>query len=172
MTERPPRAWPLLAPVLALVLLAAHFYRAGAWPWLLATLVLLPLMLLRRHWAPTVLLLALATGAAEWAWTAATLAQQRWAPGQPWLRMVLILGTVSLLPLASALVLRLPTVRVRYRQAQPCPPASARNTATRFCSSASRVCTTACCVANNERCASSSSSELLSPLLKRSSASR
>ena len=51
MTNRPSRAWPLLAPALALLLLAAHFYRAAEWPWLLATLLLLPVLALRRRWA-------------------------------------------------------------------------------------------------------------------------
>lgn len=114
MTNRSRRVWPLLAPVLALLLLAAHFYRAAAWPWLLVTLAFLPLMALRRSWVPRLLQLALLAGAAEWAWTATMLAQQRLALGQPWLRMALILGTVALLTLAAALVFRLATVKARY----------------------------------------------------------
>lgn len=117
MTNRSTPGWPLLAPALALLLLAAHFYRAAAWPWLLVTLALLPLMQLRRGWVPRVLALALLAGAAEWAWTAAMLAQQRWALGLPWLRMAMILGAMALLTLAAALVLRLPTVRARYSTA-------------------------------------------------------
>lgn len=114
MTNRPPRVWPLLAPVLALLLLAAHFYRAAEWPWLLATLALLPMMALRRSWVPRLLQLALLAGAAEWVWTATILAQQRLALGQPCLRMALILGTVVLLTLSAALVFHLATVKARY----------------------------------------------------------
>jgi len=113
-TKGPSAPWALLAPALALLLLAAHFYRASAWPWLLLTLALLPLMALRRRWVPPLLALALAAGALEWAWTAAMLAQQRLALGQPWQRMVLILGAVALLTLAAATVFRRDAVKARY----------------------------------------------------------
>jgi hypothetical protein len=109
-------AW-LLAPSLALLLLAAHFYRAEAWPWMLATLALLPLLALRRAWVPRVLQLALLAGALEWAWTAALLAQQRLALGQPWQRLVLILGAVALFTLATSLVFRRAALKARYRPA-------------------------------------------------------
>lgn len=114
MTTAPQRSGLLLAPVLALLLLAAHFHRAAAWPWLLATLALLPLLALRRAWVPRVLQVALLAGAAEWVWTAALLAQQRLALGQPWLRMVLILTAVAGLTLAAALVFRSPRLKARY----------------------------------------------------------
>lgn len=115
MKNAPSAPWPLLAPALALLLLAAHFYRATAWPWLVLTLLLLPLLLLRQRWVPPVLLVALLAGAAEWAWTAAMLAQQRLALGQPWQRMAWILGTVAVLTLAAPLVWRLPGMKARYR---------------------------------------------------------
>lgn len=114
MTNRPPRRWLLLAPALALLLLAAHFYRAAAWPGVLAALALLALLGLRRTWVPRVLQLALLAGAAEWMWTAALLAQQRLALGQPWLRMALILGAVALLTLAAALVFRSAGLKAHY----------------------------------------------------------
>jgi hypothetical protein len=114
MSNPRPGAWPLLAPALALLLLAAHFYRAAAWPWFMATLALLPLLALRRSWVPRVLQLALLAGAAEWLWTAALLAQQRLALGQPWLRMACILGGVALLTLAAALVFRSARLKARY----------------------------------------------------------
>jgi hypothetical protein len=114
MTSPSNRAWLLLAPLLALLLLAAHFYRAAEWAWVLATLALLPLLALRRAWVPRVLQLALLAGAVEWAWTAALLAQQRLALGQPWLRMALILGAVALLTLAAALVFRSAGLKARY----------------------------------------------------------
>jgi hypothetical protein len=108
------RTWPLLAPALALVLLAAHFYRAAAWPLLLPTLALLPLMALRRPWVPRLLQWALLAAAAEWLWTAALRVQQRLALGQPWLRMALILSGVALLTLAAAAVFRGAGLRRRY----------------------------------------------------------
>jgi hypothetical protein len=109
-------AW-LWAPALALLLLAAHFYRAAAWPWMGVTLALLPLMALRRAWVPRLLQGALLAGAAEWAWTAALLAQERLALGLPWLRMALILGAVAVLTLAAALVFRKAGLKARYATA-------------------------------------------------------
>lgn len=114
-TKSPTAPWALLAPALALLLLAAHFYRASDWLWLAVTLLLLPMLLLRHRWVPPVLLLALLAGTVEWAWTAAMLAQQRLALGQPWQRMAWILGTVALLTLATSLVWRLPNVKAHYR---------------------------------------------------------
>lgn len=115
MTTSPrPAVWPLLAPALALLLLAAHFYRAAAWPLVLLTLGLLGLLALRRRWVPRLLQVALLAGAGEWLWTAALLAQQRLALGQPWLRMALILGGVALLTLAAALVFRSAALKSRY----------------------------------------------------------
>ncbi len=57
-------------------------------------------------------------GAAEWLWTAALLAQQRLALGQPWLRMALILGAVALLTLGAALVFRSAGLQARFGSAQ------------------------------------------------------
>ncbi|MDO9073053.1 MAG: hypothetical protein Q7U73_07290 [Rubrivivax sp.] len=114
MTTPPTRTWLLLAPALALLLLAAHFYRAAEWPWVLASLALLPMLALRRAWVPRVLQLALLVGAIEWVWTAALLAQQRLALGQPWLRMACILGAVALLTLAAAGVFRSAGLKARY----------------------------------------------------------
>jgi len=54
-------------------------------------------------------------GAGEWLWTTFVLVQQRMALGQPWLRLVFILGLVALLTAASALVFRSPPLRVRYK---------------------------------------------------------
>lgn len=107
-------SWLLLFPALALVLLAAHFYRAGAWPLFVVSVALLPLLALRRRWVPPLLQLALLAGAAEWLWTAALLAQQRLALGQPWQRMALILAAVALLTLAAAAVFRSARLRAYY----------------------------------------------------------
>jgi hypothetical protein len=94
----------LLAPALSFALLCAHFYRAGAWLPMVACIALLPLLLLRRGWAARLVQVCLLAGSLEWAWTALLLVQQRMALGQPWLRLVAILGAVALLTAASALV--------------------------------------------------------------------
>ncbi len=114
-TSKPGRPWMLLAPALALCLLAAHFHRAGSWPLVAATLLVLGLMLASRHaWVPRLVQACLMAATAEWLWTAFVLAQQRQSLGQPWLRMLLILGTVALLTATSAAVFSQRRVRRYY----------------------------------------------------------
>jgi len=104
----------LLAPGLALALLGAHFYRAAAWPLLFACATLIVLLAWPRAWVARLLQAGLVAGAAEWAWTAYVLVQQRIAIHQPWTRLALILGGVALLTAASALVFRSSRLRARY----------------------------------------------------------
>jgi hypothetical protein len=108
------RLWLLLAPGLAFALLAAHFYRATAWLPLVGCVVLALLLPLRRAWVPRLAQWCLLAGTGEWLWTAFMLVQQRLALGQPWLRLVLVLGLVALLTGASALVFRSVPLRARY----------------------------------------------------------
>ena len=104
----------LLAPAVSFVLLGAHFFRAGQWPLLLACVVLLPLLLVRRAWVPRLMQACLLAGSLEWVWTAFALAQQRIAFGQPWLRLASILGVVAMFTAASALVFGVRRLRVRW----------------------------------------------------------
>jgi hypothetical protein len=104
----------LSGPALALALLAAHFWRDGAWPLALVGVALVALLAWRRAFVRTLVQVALAAGAVEWAWTALLLVQQRTALGRPWGRLALILGVVTLLTGASGLALSHRRVRNRY----------------------------------------------------------
>jgi hypothetical protein len=110
------RAWAIVLPGVALVTLAAHFFRSAAWAGVFACLLLVTLLPLQRRWVPTLLQVCLAVGAAQWLWTAAMLVQQRIALGRPWSRLALILGAVALLTAASALVFRSAALRAYYRR--------------------------------------------------------
>ena len=108
--------WLLLtAPVLAALLLAAHFYRAGLWPLAIVSIAALALLFVRRPWAARALQAGLLIGAVEWLRTLAVFAAQRMSLGQPWLRLAVILGTVALLTALAALVFRHRRLRERYR---------------------------------------------------------
>lgn len=107
----------LFAPALALAVLAAHFYRAAAWPLLLACVLLIALLGLRRAWVARLLPWLLLAGSLEWLWTTVLLVQQRLALDQAWQRLALILGLVALLMAASALVFRSERLRRYYRLA-------------------------------------------------------
>lgn len=111
-------AW-LTAPVLALLLLAAHFHRAGQWSLTIACVALVALLGLRRAWVPRVLQASLAAGSGVWLWTAFALVQQRLALQQSWLRLALILGAVSLFTLLAALVFERTGLRRRYGHGDP-----------------------------------------------------
>jgi hypothetical protein len=107
----------LFAPGLALVVLGAHFYRAGSWPLTLGCLLLVALLAWPRAWVVRLVQVCLVAGAIEWLWTAFGYVQQRIASGQPWMRLALILGAVAVLTAASALVFRCQRLRVRFLMA-------------------------------------------------------
>ena len=105
----------LALPLLALLLLAAHFYRVG-WISLAALSAALTLLLaVPRPWAARALQVALALGALEWLRTLAAAAAMRVAVGQPCLRLVLILGAVATFTLFAAGVFQQPVLRARFR---------------------------------------------------------
>ncbi len=89
--------------VLSCLLLAAHFLRGGQAALVACCLALPFLLLVRKRWAAWVLALALLLACAVWVHTTLELVRVRAAFGEPWLRMVAILGTVTLFTGASAL---------------------------------------------------------------------
>jgi len=107
----------LVLPLLALLLLAAHFYRAH---WLLpaaASAALTLLLAVPRPWAARTLQVALVLGAIEWLRTLAAFAAMRMAVGQPVLRLVVILGAVAAFTLLAAWVFQHRALRSRFRLA-------------------------------------------------------
>lgn len=107
----------LLLPALALALLVAHSSRhqMPQLVWLCTTLPVL--LLIPRRWVVIVFRILLLAGAAEWLRTAFLLTQARLAQGQPWFRMILILGSVALFTAATSLVFRHEKFRNFYRPA-------------------------------------------------------
>jgi len=107
----------LILPLLALLLLAAHFYRAD-WMALAVLCAALTLLLaVPRPWAARTLQAALVLGAIEWLRTLASFAATRVAVGQPYLRLALILGAVAAFTLLAAWVFQHRTLRSRFRLA-------------------------------------------------------
>ncbi len=81
--------------VLALLLLAAHFYRAVAIVPAVLCVAAVALVFVKRPWAVSTLRLGLAVGTVVWIVTAWRIAQQRMAAGMPYIRMLAILGGVA-----------------------------------------------------------------------------
>ena len=95
----------LLTPVvLSLLVLGAHFLRAGNIPLVAASLALLVLPAFRKPWAARVVQAALVLGALEWVHTLLRLMNIRAQFGVPGTRMAIILGLVAAVTLASALL--------------------------------------------------------------------
>jgi len=105
----------LLVPAaLAALLLAAHFYRAGALWGVALAVALVALLPVRRPWAARTVQAGLVLGALEWVRTLATFAAVRVSTGQPYVRMALILGAVALVTALAALAFESRTLRARY----------------------------------------------------------
>jgi hypothetical protein len=105
----------LLAPaVTACILLAAHFLRFYAFG-VVGLCLLLPLLLLvRRRWAARIMQLVLLLGALVWGRAGYVFAHQRMQAGEPWTRLVIIIGGVTLYTLVAAVLFETPPLRRRY----------------------------------------------------------
>lgn len=91
---------------LALLILAAHFLRAGNGLVLLAVLAMLVLIFIPRTWSIRTVQTGLVLGSLEWVWTLWGLVLERRMAGLPYLRLTVILGAVALFTGLSALILR------------------------------------------------------------------
>jgi hypothetical protein len=101
-------------PALAFLVLGAHFYRSGNPPFAAACLLFLPLLVVPRRWASFLLRTGLVAAAIVWIRTATALAGVRAAAGQPWTRLAVILGGVSLATAACLLVFRSERVKAFF----------------------------------------------------------
>lgn len=96
---------------LALLLLAAHFFRAGLIPLTALCVVLVALLFIRAAWAVRTLQSVLALGTLEWLRTAWVFAAARAAQGQPYGRLLVILGAVAAVTALAAWLLSSNPVR-------------------------------------------------------------
>ena len=112
----------LIPMLFSVLVLAAHFLRTG--PIILAMLCLIvPLALfIRRMWALRLVQLFLLLGAAEWVRTLIVLVRDRQVQGEPWLRLVIILGVVVAFTAGSAFIMQAKKVRDHYGDAPGAAP--------------------------------------------------
>jgi hypothetical protein len=104
----------LLPVVLAVLLLGAHFYRAG---WVVLTglcVAMLLLLFLRKPWVPRLFQAVLLLGSVEWFRTLYVLGAIRIAWDEPWTRLALILGGVALFTALSGLVFQFRRLKAFY----------------------------------------------------------
>lgn len=104
----------LLPAALALLVLAAHFYRAGLVFLVPVCVGLVVLLFIRLEWVPRAITVALFLAAAEWLRTLVLLAGERIEAGQPYARLVAILAGVTVATLLAAWPLRTRAARRWY----------------------------------------------------------
>ena len=104
----------LIPAVTACILLAAHFLRFYAFG-VVGFCLLLPLLLLvRRGWAARIVQLVLLLGALVWARAGYVFAHQRMLTGEPWGRLAIIIGGVTLFTLVAGALFETAPLRRRY----------------------------------------------------------
>jgi hypothetical protein len=104
----------LLPAALALLVLGAHFLRAGHLALVVAALAFVGFLFVRRPWAARTVQIALVLGILEWLRTLALLAEERHAAGAPYLRMTLILAGAALATTLSLLAFRSRAVKEHF----------------------------------------------------------
>ena len=100
--------------VLSLLAMTAHFLRFANEVGVISCIALLGLLFLRKPWVVRVIQVALAVGAFEWAHSLYYIVQERQALGVPFTRVVVILGTVIAVTIASALLFETKTLKRIY----------------------------------------------------------
>ena len=99
---------------LSLAVLGAHFLRYGNSVGVFAALVIMGLLFVRRPWVARLVQIVLVLGTLEWLRTMYELAQMRALQGQPYGRMLVILGVIAAVTLCSALLLQSATLKKVY----------------------------------------------------------
>ena len=101
--------------VLSLAVLGAHFLRYDSMIGVAGSLLLIGLLFVRQAWVARLVQVALVLGAVEWLRTLYVLAQWRASQGEPATRMIVILGSVAVVTVCSALLFQSATLKKIYR---------------------------------------------------------
>ena len=98
-----------------MLILAAHFFRASLVPLAAICLSLVGLLFVRTPWAARCLQVALLAGTLEWLRTAWLFASARALSGEPYGRLLVILGAVAAATAASAVLPQHSALRRYFR---------------------------------------------------------
>lgn len=100
--------------VLSILVLGAHFLRFGNWFGVFAALLLIALLFVRRPWVARLMQVVLVLGTLEWLRTMYELARLRALQGEPYGRMLVILGIVAAVTFCSALLFQSKALKKIY----------------------------------------------------------
>lgn len=101
--------------VLSAIVLGAHFLRSGPFILIILSFLFPALLFIKRAWAARLVQIILLLGMFEWIRTLLDLVAERRLLGEPWGRLVIILGLVAIITGSSALLFSYNhSVRKRY----------------------------------------------------------
>ena len=104
----------LSPPVLSLLLLGAHFFRARLIFAVVICAIFIIFIFIRNRWVARLIQIGLFIGAIEWTRTLLFFIELRQDAGEPWIRLVFILGGVAIFTGLSALVFQSNSLKERY----------------------------------------------------------
>ena len=105
----------LLPVFLSALLIAAHCLRMGSLVLVVCSLAFPILLLFPERWSARIVQLFLIIASLEWFRTLFVIASQRMDASMPWKRLVVILGSVAVLTVASACVFFMKPLKARYK---------------------------------------------------------
>ncbi|NVO03802.1 MAG: hypothetical protein HXX09_13985 [Bacteroidetes bacterium] len=105
-----------LSPVyFSALLMAAHFFRLGLDSIVVICICFPFLLLFKTKWAARIVQIMLFIGALEWTRFLYQMADERIKQGEPWVRLVIILGIAALFTGFSAFVFAIRSIKERYK---------------------------------------------------------
>ena len=106
--------WRSLPVVLSCLILAAHFSRADILIFTVICLIAAFLPFYKARWVPRFMQWFLILGTLEWIRTLIVFVNERIDLGQPWLRLFIIVGSVTIFTLISAFVFQNKNLKGKY----------------------------------------------------------
>lgn len=100
---------------IAFLLLAAHFMREARYILMALCLAVPFLLIIRKRWALITVQLLAFVAAVQWIWISIGFVHQRMMLGAPWIRLVIILGAVTLFTAVAGALLSSDVARDRYQ---------------------------------------------------------
>lgn len=111
----------LMPLTFSILLLTLHFFRGDNLPAMLLSLLLFIVLFIRRPWAARTLQVCLLLGSVEWIRTAISIAIARSDAGELFMRLVTILGCVSLFTVCSLFTLKTSRIRSYFKLVRHTP---------------------------------------------------
>jgi len=104
----------LIPVILSILLLCAHFLKAGLIVLVVIVFASLFLLFIRQPWIVRVIQVELVVGGIEWVRSLFEYVDMRQAMDRPWTLLAIILGSVALFTFCSSLVFRSKSLKRRY----------------------------------------------------------